>query len=260
MGRNRRSAQRRGRRKLLSERIVQAVVGNLAYVFLGGAALLFTAILIATAQRIPPSVATGANGATANYTSGWIPLTSETPAAIIAAARQSSLFNVNRKGNGDYLKDLSHLENPVLVRALQTPGSVVMPDYYVIPIDNAKGVMVGAAELELNASHTSVQVTSIVTYTHAHQHGQLPQVARSSALTSLSSQSRVALHSGAQPQLVYIPIDAAALESGQITWNGGGVSPTDPVWLIPGADGQNHIVGTDGHAYNMSSVPVMKQP
>jgi hypothetical protein len=167
---------------------------------------------------------------------------------------------VNRTGKGDFLKDLSHLEAPVLVRALQTPGSIVMPDYYIIPIDNAAGKMVGAAELELNASHTSVQVTSIVTYTSAHPHGQVSHIAKSAALTDLASQRRVALRSGGQPQLVYIPIDAAALETGEIVWNGGGTSPTDPVWLIPGADGQNHIVGADGHAYEISSVPVMKQP
>jgi hypothetical protein len=238
---------------------VKALLGNLVYVVLGGAALLFAAILIAAAQHIPPSAASDTS-ATTNYSSGWIPLKSTSSSAIIAAARQSTLFNVNRKGSGDFLKDLSHLEAPVLVRALQTPGSVVMPDYYIIPIDNATGKMVGAAELELNASHTSIQVTSIVTYTSAHPHGQVSQVAKSAALMDLANQRRVAVRSGAQPQLVYIPIDAAALETGEVVWNGGGTSPTDPVWLIPGADGQNHLVGADGHAYEMSSVPVMKQP
>jgi len=259
VSRNRVSAHRRGRRKSRVERVTKTLLGNLVYVFLGGAALLFAAILIAAAQHIPSSAASDTS-ATTNYSSGWIPLKSTSSSALIAAARQSTLFNVNRKGKGDFLKDLSHLETPVLVRALQTPGSVVMPDYYIIPIDNAKGQMVGAAELELNASHTSVQVTSIVTYTSAHRHGQVSHVAKSAALTDLSSQRRIALRSGAQPQLVYIPIDAAALETGEIVWNGGGTSPTDPVWLIPGADGQNHLVGADGHAYEMSSVPVMKQP
>jgi hypothetical protein len=238
---------------------VKALLGNLVYVFLGGAVLLFAAILIAAAQHIPSRAASDTS-TTTNSSSGWIPLSSNSSSAIIAAARQSTLFNVNRKGKGDFLKDLSHLEAPVLVRALQTPGSVVMPDYYIIPIDNAAGKMVGAAELELNASHTSIQVTSIVTYTSAHTHGQVSHIAKSAALKDLSSQRRVALRSGAQPQLVYIPIDAAALETGAVAWNGGGTSPTDPVWLIPGADGQNHIVGADGHAYEMSSVPVMKQP
>lgn len=236
------------------------MAGNLAYIILGGAVVFFAVVLVAAAQHIPSSTATNNSSAAASDTSGWIPLKSKTPAAIIAAARQSSLFNVNRKGNGDYLKDLSHLETPILVRALRAPGSIVMPDYYVIPIDNAFGMMVGAAELELNASNTAVQVTSIVTYTKPHPHGQIAQLASSAAATALANQRRVVLRSGAQPQLVYIPIDAAALESGQIIWNGGGTYPADPVWLIPGVDGQDHIVGTDGRAYDMTSVPVMKQP
>jgi len=252
-------ARRQERRKGKAQRVAKALLGNLVYIFLGGAVLLFAVALISAAQHIPSSAASDSS-TTTNYSSGWIPLTSNSSSAIIAAARKSALFNVNRKGSGDFLKDLSHLETPILVRALQAPGSVVMPDYYIIPIDNAAGKMVGAAELELNASHTSVQVTSIDTYTTAHPHGQVSHVAKSAALTDLSTQRRVTLRSGAQPQLVYIPIDAAALETGQVVWNGGGTSPTDPVWLIPGADGQNHLVGADGHAYEMSSVPVMKQP
>ncbi len=261
MSQHRTLARQRGRRsrKGRVERVAKALVGNFVYIILGGAALLFAGVLIAAAQHTPSSAASDTS-ATTNYSSGWIPLPSNSSSAIIAAARKSALFNVNRKGSGDFLKDLSHLETPVLVRALQAPGSVVMPDYYVIPIDNAAGKMVGAAELELNASRTSIQVTSIVTYTSPHPHGQVSHVAMSSALTDLSSQRRVTPRSGAQPQLVYIPIDAAALETGQVIWNGGGTSPTDPVWLIPGADGQNHIVGADGHAYDMSSVPLMKQP
>ncbi len=259
MGQSRTPARRRGRRRSRVERVAKALLGNLVYVVLGGAVLLFVAILVAAAQHLPSSVASDTN-ATTNYSSGWIPLSSNSSSAIIVAARKSMLFNVNRKGNGDYLKDLSHLETPILVRALQAPGSIVMPDYYIIPIDNAAGQVVGAAQLELNASHTSVQVTSIATYTSPHPHGQISLVAKSAALTDLSNQRRVALRSGAQPQLVYIPIDASALETGQVIWNGGGTSPTDPVWLIPGADGLNHIVGADGHAYDLSSVPVMKQP
>lgn len=259
MRQNRTLARRQERRKGKAQRVAKALLGNLVYIFLGGAVLLFVVALVSAAQHIPSSAASDTS-ATTSYSSGWIPLTSSSSSAIIAAARKSELFNVNRKGNGDFLKDLSHLETPILVKALQAPGSVVMPDYYIIPIDNAAGKMVGAAELELNASHTSVQVTSIVTYTSAHPHGQVSHVAKSAALTDLSAQRGVALRSGVQPQLVYIPIDAAELETGQVVWNGGGTSPTDPVWLIPGADGQNHIVGADGHAYNISSVPLMKQP
>jgi hypothetical protein len=38
----------------------------------------------------------------------------------------------------------------MLVLFLHAAGSIVMPDYHVIPISNKSGVIVGAAELALN--------------------------------------------------------------------------------------------------------------
>jgi hypothetical protein len=249
------------RRKIKFQRLTKAAVGNLAYVLLGGAVLLLAAVVVLASRQFPATTAqTSATQAAATSVAqdGWIRLSAKTPGAIIAAARKSSLFNVNRSGNGDYLKDLSHLETPVLVHATRAAGSVPMPDYYVIPIDDASGKMVGAAELALNPTATAIQVTSVVTYTHPHLHGHLAQMSASTAVTDVTSQQHVAMRAGAQPQLVYIPIDARLLETGQISWNGGGTYPADPVWLIPGADGKDHVVGTNGRAYFATSLPIMK--
>lgn len=263
MGYKKALGRRQERRKLRIGRVARALVGNLAYVLLGGAILLLAVIVVAAARQMPAPATTVSGhvaatraAATSSAESGWIKLSSQSPGAIIAAARKTSLFNVNRSGDGDYLKDLSHLETPVLVRAAHGAG----PDFYVIPIDDASGQMVGAAELTLNPAHTAVQLMAIITYTSARPHGQLARMSVSAAVADVASQQRVALRAGAQPQLVYLPIDGSALETGQITWNGGGMYPGDPVWLIPGADGQDHVVGTNGHAYNLRDVPLMKQP
>jgi len=261
-------AQREERRKQRISRTARSMVGNLAYVLLAGAIVFFAVVVIVATRRPPADPASAAISnaaatriaATANTGSGWIQLASDTPGAVIAAARKTTLFTMDRSGNGDYLKDLSHLENPVLVLALHPAGSIVMPDYYIIPIDDKSGVIVGAAELALNPTHTAIQLTSIITYSSPRPHGQMAHVGMSAAQADVAGQQHVAMKSGAQPQLVYVPIDAGALETGQVTWTGGGLYPADPIWMIPGADGQDHIVGTDGHAYSMSSVPVMKQP
>jgi hypothetical protein len=63
----------------------------------------------------------------------WIPLKSQAPGDILAAVRQSTLFNVDRSGGGDYISDLSHLGTPVFVHGLSAPGGPVEPDFYVIP-------------------------------------------------------------------------------------------------------------------------------
>jgi hypothetical protein len=258
--------RREARRKIKFQRLTRATVGSLAYVFLGGAVLFLAAVIVLASRQLPATTAQSSSAlatraaATSAAQGGWIRLTAKTPGAIIAAARKSSLFNVNRSGNGDYLKDISHLETPVLVRAVRVTGSASMPDYYVIPIDDTSGKMVGAAELALNPTGTAIQVTSIITYTHPRPHGQLAQISATMALADVASQQHVALRAGAQPQLVYIPIDATLLETGQITWNSGGTYPGDPAWLIPGADGKDLVVGTDGRAYFVANLPIMKQP
>lgn len=258
------TTRRHARRTQRRGRIARWLVGNLAYVFLGGAVVLFAVVAVAAAQRIPGGVAQGTDSAsaaaTANAGTGWISLTSQSPRAIVEAARKSSLFHVNRSQGGDYLRDLSRLETPVYVRALHVTGSVILPDYYIIPIDDASGRMVGAAELALNPAHTAVQLTAIITYKTPRPHGQLALTQRSAAVTDLVRQVHTSLRPGAQPEMVYIPIDATALQTGAITWNGGGQYPADPVWMLPGADGKDHVVGTDNHVYAASDLPVMKQP
>lgn len=263
MGRNKALARREERRKNRTGRVGKALAGQLAYVLLGGAVVFFAVVVVVAARHIPSSTAESPAAATkaaaaADAGEGWIRLTAKSPSAIIAAARKTSLFNVNRSGDGDYLKDLSHLESPVLVKALNQPGAVVMPDYYVIPIDDVSGSMVGAAELELNPTHTAIRMTAIITYSSPRPHGQMAHVPQSKALADLSGQRRVAMRAGAQAQLVYIPIDATQLETGEVQWTAGGQYPADPVWLIPGSDGNDHVVGTNDLAYNMSDLPVMK--
>ncbi len=264
MSQKKATARRHERRTQRRGRIARWLVGNLAYVFLGGAIVLFAVVAVAAAQRIPGGVAQGADNAsaaaTANAGTGWIPLTAQSPRAIVEAARKSSLFHVNRSQGGDYLRDLSRLETPVYVRALHVAGAVTLPDYYIIPIDDASGRIVGAAELALNPAHTAVQLTAIITYKTPRPHGQPALVQRPAAVTDISQQRHTTLRRNTQPELVYIPIDATALQTGAITWNGGGQYPADPVWVVPGADGQDHVVGTDNHVYATSDLPVMKQP
>lgn len=259
MSRKRSSARLRASRQRRVERIGKFLLGNLVYVALGGAALLLAFTIVAFAQHIPPSNADNNGYGVPTPTTQWIRLPSKTPAGIIMAARQSALFNENRSGSGDYIKDLSHLENPVLVHALQVRGGVQMPDYYVIPIDNASGAMVGAAELELNANQTAIQVAAIITYPTPRPHGQMVRMSAQTAQTTAQVQHHIKMKAGTTPTLVYFPVDAALQQSGKIHWNGGGEYPADPIWLIAASNGQDQVVGTDGRVYSVSSLPFMRQ-
>lgn len=262
MSRKKATARRQERRKSRMKRAAKLLVGHLAYVVLGGAILLFVVAVIASAQHIPAGAAESQHAV--QMGNDWIPLVSKSPAAIIAAARKSALFTADRSGNGDYLKDLSHLENPIVVHAYQPAPyrahGVAMPDYYVIPIDDASGAIVGAAELELNQPHNAIRVTAIVTYSSPRPHGRIAQISMAVATVDVSRQHHTRLKPNAAARLVYFPVDAYLQETGKIVWKGGGEYPADPIWLIPGADGKDHIVGTDGRVRYASELPIMKQP
>lgn len=232
--------------------------------------LALVAALVVASQHIPASSATGASSTTGlvgprtsnmqTIPGDWIPLRSSAPADILAAARQSSLFQQDQGGNGDHVSDLSRLGAPVLVRALQPAGAPAgqYPDFYVVPILNASGAATDAAELELNPAHTAIQVIAIVTYGQPRAHGAITRLPESAAIAAVRTQQHVAPRPDVGPRLVYFPADAAAQETGHVTWTGGGEFPADPIWLVPGADGRDHVVGVDGRTYSLTQLPMVK--
>lgn len=204
-----------------------------------------------SAPSAPDAPRTTTSGTATALPAGWIRLASHSPADILAAARQSPLLQTGSSDGGDHPTDFSRLGTPVLVRALRTAQFGAMPDFYVVPVLNAAGQTTDAVELQLDAGHTAVNVIAVVTYTQPRPAGRVASLAPSAALAAVSSQHHVALRASAQPTLVYIPMDTSA---GQV-WTAGGASPVDPVWMVPGADGQSHVVGSDGKAYYLRDLP-----
>lgn len=262
-------AARGPRSTTANKRHVSALLGNAAFLLLGMAALALITALVVASQHIPASSAAGAGGSSSAgpqasnaqvATSDWIPLRSSAPADILAAARKSSLFQQNLAGSGDHISDLSRLGAPVYVQAIQPAGAAVgqYPDFYVVPILNTSGATTDAAELELNSSHTAIQVIAIVTYGQPHPHGSIARLPASAAVAAVSGQQHSAVRPGTAPQLAYFPADAAAQETGQITWTGGGEFPADPIWLVHGTDGRDHLVGVDGRTYYPGQLPMIK--
>ncbi len=256
-----RSHRRIARRQPPMTRVLRVIMYNSPFALLGLAVMVFAvAVIIAcgqSAQAQPSATATNAGTTSASLPPGWIPLRSQAPADIIAAARQSPLFQVNRSGNGDYLTDLSHLGTPVLVQGYPPTSGVTLPDYDIIPVlDAASGSSVGAVVAELNATHTALHVQSIDTYAIPRAHGAIAQIALPRALSALASQAHTQPLSAMPPRLVYLNINPQGIDQGTLNWTGGGILPDDPVWLIAGADGQQHIIGTDGHAYLPNQLPI----
>lgn len=192
----------------------------------------------------------------------WIPLRSQAPGDILVAARQSPLFQAHRADGGDHEQDLSRLGLPVLVHAVRPPNGTsayTWPDVYVLPILDAAGSTVAAAELELNPAHTAVHVTSIVTYAQPRPHGGIARQSSAAAVSMLATRQHIALRPGTTPQLVYFPLDARfqnAQRVGSGAWTAGGTFPADPAWLVMGADGLQRLVGVDGSVHLVSQLPM----
>jgi hypothetical protein len=232
------------------------IIGNAVFVLLGLSALGLIAVLGVTLAQLP---AGSAAQAPAPGDKGiWIPIRSSRAADLLAAARQSTLFTQNRSEAGDHVADLSRLGTPVFVHPLRRVSSTheTLPDFYVIPILNARGETTDAAELELNPAHSAIHVIAIVTYTQPRPSGTIAQVTPQAAVASVATRHHATQRSGAQPQLVYFPLDAEQQQTGKLVWTSGGESPADPVWLIQGSDGQDHIAGNDGAVYFSSQIPL----
>ena len=257
--------QRHGRAPRRAPHVLQHIAGTAVFVLLGLSVLGLIAVLSVMHAQLPSGSAASlsqgdtstANVSTPDEQGVWIPIHSTASADLLAAARHSSLFTQNRSESGDHVTDLSRLVIPVFVRPLRHVSSVngSLPDFYVIPILNLQGETTDAVELELNPAHTAVHVIAIVTYAHPHPLGAIPQVALHAAVASVETRHHVKQRSGTRAELVYFPLDAQQQQTGKLVWTSGGQFPADPLWLINGADGQEHIVGNDGAVYYSNQIP-----
>ena len=60
------------------------------------------------------------------------------------------------------------------------------------------------------------------------------------------------------PELVFLPIDIGvpARPGPGWNWRGGGAIPSDPIWLLAGADGRDYLIGTDKRVYTLHDLPL----
>jgi len=182
---------------------------------------------------------------------GWIPFTSTSPSALLAAMKQTWIFQIDLNDGGDHVQDLSHLGTPFLVRGLGSAGKT-LPDYYVLPIMTATGFITDVGLFAVNDTHTALH---FVATTSHNGHYPIVRQTANAAITALQRQRHMTLKASAKPYLVYLDMNIGDIETGQIVWNAGG-GPTEPVWLLPGSDDNAYIFGNDGKIYAQSEIPL----
>lgn len=277
--RHRNRTPQRSKGSSFTVRGIRHIVENLGIVFLA-LALVFAIGIVESVRSHAKTTSSGAVGATGNgqatstltssgsYTTcggsgqsacqvqgpGWIPLVSEQPADVLTAMKSISLFHMNLNDNGDHIHDLSHLGTPLLVRALQPVGAKVS-DYYVLPVLNTAGATSDVLEYELNTERSALRFVTVVSYMKPFANG-IVQFSAAQASSAIQTQRRVIAKAGAQPYLVFFPTNASARQDGTVIWNGGGDAPDNPIWMIPGEDGVNYLLGNDGKVYAQKDLPI----
>ncbi len=255
-----RHARRRSRRRSPLARSARWAAQNASFALL---ALSIVAVMVALGSLMASPTRQVQADQLAGSEAQWITLRSHAPADILAAVRQSRLFKQNRSGTGDFLKDLSRLGLPVLVQQVHAGTGAQPRDCYDVPILDATGATgvtggsggtMGVAVAWLNPARTAISVGYIRAY-------DVPQrwpatVSADQAVRIVAAEHRIGMRSGASPQLVYFPFDFEVQWRGQLHWTAGGELADSPIWLVPGADGQEHFVGVDGHAYHLADLPL----
>ncbi len=235
-----------------TRRLRAALLGLAVLALLAVSVVALAGTLILTARTAPVSLASGQAATPSD--DGWVPLRSTVPADVLAAARRGPLLEQSTDAAGNSL-DLSRLGTPVLVYGLAARSGAKLPDAFVIPTLDRFGRATQAAEAELNAAHTALHVTAVVTFTRPRP-AAIATLGAASAVAQVNRQRHTVLRSGAAPELVYFPVDAQGQVVGAVVWRAGGEYPADPIWRVPGADGRDYFVGTNGAVYSLDQLPI----
>lgn len=188
--------------------------------------------------------------------SPWIPLASTSNADLIAAARDTLPQNF-QGGDSFDITASSPAGTPALVRALRNSEFPHLNDVAVVPFLVGSGSVDVA--LQLNTTDTAFQSAGMFAGSERSQ-GVIWAYTKAQAISALGAQRHVALAAGFQPILVYWTLNAEDIETGAVTWNAGLMGPSDPFWLLRGANGVYYILANNGRIYALSEMPLHTLP
>ena len=158
--------------------------------------------------------------------------------------------------------DVSIPGTPVLAHPLRMHTGSDFSDcpHWLLPIYAADGHLVAMVDYVYDSLHQRARFSDA---------GQIfPGDPRySSPFPYLSAEQASALLKNARgvdtlpqpaPELVFLPIDVGVPEKHGAAWGwrGGGAIPSDPIWLLAGADGRDYVIGTDKRVYTLHDLPL----
>ncbi len=84
-----------------------------------------------------------------------------------------------------------------------------------------------------------------------------PYLSMEQATAPLKQQRDLNAKADPAPELVFLPLDIGVPEKPgrAYNWRGGGAVPSDPIWLVAGADGRDDLIGEDKRIYTLHDIP-----
>ena len=191
---------------------------------------------------------------------GWIPIAADTPDAAAAAIQNSRMFAAVETRQGHLTLDVPALVH--IIHPTPTASDYWALDHWVVSVRNDTGAETGVFDFVYDRANHRIRFAVYGDLPPSDpRHGHIfPYISADQAVQTLRTTLGKAPLSGAAPQLVFFPVDAAYLGPagrglGHARWTAGGEYPTDPVWFITGADGHTYFVGKDSHAHHEAEIP-----
>ncbi|HEY1391600.1 MAG TPA: hypothetical protein VGF38_23900 [Ktedonobacterales bacterium] len=263
------------------------IVGCL--LLLGMSSITFIGIHLATAANGAVTLATRSSTATpaitttihvASATSDqpvcsrpaieWAPLPSESPAAVLAAAECTAMFQSARHGGDGISEELGSgtIGQPTLI--VPYTSGTLMDTVWVIPVVGPAGYPTAMLEFVYDRQNHRLRAGSFMAvgnYMFYASH-RFPYLSATQAMASVWRARHVSLMADRSPELVYFyGSDHLAVITGKAeSWIEGGDLAIDPMWRVPGADGRWYYVTphdmqvrTAGDFPTMSGFPPIPQ-
>ncbi len=195
----------------------------------------------------------------------WVGVKSTQSSDIIAAARATTTFQTvltSQTTLGNALRT-GTLGTPVLVHAYRpSPG---MLDTWVIPVlQGSDAQVVALLDFAYDKAQQRLHATSFSGPFAPGDpaYGQpFPRLTAQEALSQAQIKRHISEMAGAQPQLIYFPIDLDKTTGPHATvhWTGGGQFADSAIWLIRGSDSKDYLVGNDAQVYTPDQLPLSPQ-
>jgi hypothetical protein len=226
--------------------VVFAIAGNAQVPFgqSSQAANACNPTLITTGNQAPPAK--------------WFSINSGSAADILSAVKCTDMFQSALQGNDliAYALHTGTLADPMLVKPYRSDAG--LSQYWVVPVVDSNNHPLALLTFFYNPQSRLIHEGEFdaVTGNMFYVNHPFPAVTANTAIAEVGRADHVAVAQGRTPDLIYFPGDLAGVETGKNNWQGGGTAVIDPIWRVPGADGQWRYVDHNGHAHVSTEIPV----